>query len=174
MDPTLFNQGFAARAFGIGIVAGLRSQVPFAVLANVRGECGTTLSGPSARIGMPWVRTAFIVSAVGELIGDKLPVVPSRLAPLPLAGRIVFGAAAGAVMARSADQAIVPSGVFGGIGAIVGAYTGYTSRATLTRATRIPDVVWALAEDVTAVALATAIVRIVAPNGAARCGPIRP
>lgn len=63
---------------------------------------------PDRTLLAPWARGLLGVLAVGELVGDKLPVSPSRLEAPGLSGRLVFGALCGVVIARrdSADVAV--------------------------------------------------------------------
>jgi len=72
---------------------------------------GRSLAGPAAVAlsGKPAVRTLALAAAAGELVADKLPNVPSRLAPLPLAGRLALaGVAAGVLARRERRAAVVP------------------------------------------------------------------
>src|ERR1700675_3914211 len=84
-------------AFGIGVVAGLRSMTAPAVTAWA-GHLGwlrfygTTL----AFMGSPGGVGVLAVGALGELVADKLPMTPSRTKPGPLAARIVMGGLSGA------------------------------------------------------------------------------
>ena len=86
------------RAGLLGVVAGLRSQLPTAALA-ARGL--EPSSGPLAVLGSGGGRRASYLAAVGEIVADKLPVTPSRMDRGPLIGRVVSGAIAGAVLASA-------------------------------------------------------------------------
>ena len=139
----------------LGIVAGMRSQLPLAMLAVAAGR------GDFAKTtGRPWnllrTRPALLGlggSAIGEIVVDKLPVVPSRLAPAPLAGRTVFGGAAGAVVAKKAGGSVPFGAGIGALGALAGSYAGYHARTYLARTTGRPDAFWAGLEDALAIAL---------------------
>ena len=75
----------------LGGVTGLRSMTPMAVLCwfayrghlSVGGTWGQWTTKPVTVI-------VFVVLAVGELIGDKLPKTPNRTAPLPLFARVLL------------------------------------------------------------------------------------
>ncbi len=147
------------RAGLLGVVAGLRSQLPTAALA-ARGL--EPASGPLRLLGSGGGRRAAYLAAAGELVADKLPVTPSRMDRGPLIGRVVSGALAGAVLAsavgvRGARLALPVA--TGAAGAYLGSWGGYTARKAVGAATGLPDPVVAVGEDLVAVALAAVAVR---------------
>jgi uncharacterized membrane protein len=144
------------RAALLGAVAGLRTQLPFALLARAagRGELPGLVRGPFGFLRTRAARLGFGAAAIGEVIADKTPYVPNRIAPGPLAGRLVCGGLAGAVLARGRDRPISLGFALGAAGAVGGSFAGFYARRTLDRATGLPDAVWAVAEDLTALALA--------------------
>src|SRR5688572_20451823 len=78
------------------------------------------------RLASPWGRRLIPAAALGELVADKLPGVPSRLSPPGLAARVVAGAVAGAALAWRAERsplapAIVAAG-FAVVGSVAGAF----------------------------------------------------
>jgi uncharacterized membrane protein len=138
----------------LGFVAGLRSQLPNAVLA-ARGLEPT--SGPLALLGSPAGRRAAYLAAVGEIVADKLPATPSRVSPGPLIGRLVSGALAGATLASARGargRALVLPTLVGGAGAYAGSWAGYAARRQAVRDGGLPDIVVAVVEDAAAVGLA--------------------
>ena len=152
----------------LGIVAGLRSQVPLALLAVAanRGDF-------AQHTGRPWslLRTRLALlglggNAVGEIAVDKLPVLPSRLAPAPLAGRTFFGSAAGAAVAANAGRSVALGAGIGALGALAGSYAGYHARTYLARTTGRPDALWAVVEDAAAIALGGYATRKIDPGDA--------
>ena len=151
----------AARAAGLGVVAGMRSQLPFAALAvaATRGRFAVGAGRPLDLLRSRRALVGFGLSAAGELVGDKLPMTPSRLAPGPLAGRLALGAVAGAALAREAKRAVGLGAALGAGGAALGSFGGYHLRAAAGRATGLPDPVWAVVEDALAIGLAAASVR---------------
>jgi uncharacterized membrane protein len=117
----------------LGGVSGLRTFTAPAALA---------LRGRLAAGSRP--RTALLVIAGGELVADKLPIVPSRTAPGPLFGRAVAGAVVG-----SAAAGPVGAGV-GAAAAVSASYAGTAARAR----TSLPNVVAGLVEDAVAIGAA--------------------
>ncbi|HEX3421239.1 MAG TPA: DUF4126 family protein [Candidatus Udaeobacter sp.] len=144
-------------ALGIGIVAGLRSLTAPAVVAwgahlNWLNLHDSTL----AFMGSTTAVAVFSVLAIGELIADKLPTAPKRIAPAPLTARIITGGLCGACLCVAARQSLLAGTLFGAIGGVIGAFLGYRIRRRLDL--QIKDFVVAVCEDVVAVGLALFLV----------------
>jgi uncharacterized membrane protein len=140
----------------LGVVAGLRSQLPNAVLA-ARGL--EPAGGPLTLLGSGPGRRASYLAAAGEIIADKLPMTPSRVDRGPLIGRIASGALAGTAFASATGvrgARLIPPAVAGAAGAFAGSWGGYTARKAAVEATGLPDPVVAVVEDLAAVGLALA------------------
>jgi uncharacterized membrane protein len=146
-------------AFGIGIVAGLRSlTAPAAVSwAACLGWLDLQAS-PLAFIGSKVAVVIFSLLAIAEYVGDLLPSTPSRTAPGPLIARIVMGGLCGACLCLSAGRSAGPGALLGGLGGLMGAFGGYQVRSRLVRALKVKDRVVAIAEDIVAIVLAWVII----------------
>jgi uncharacterized membrane protein len=139
-------------AFLIGVIAGLRSLTAPAVVAWAAHRDWIHLRDtPLSFMGSTAAVVVFIVLAVGELIADKLPSAPSRLAPPGLIARIVLGGLSGAALATAGGQGSLPGAVLGVIGGVSGAFGGYQVRTGLVKALKLPDLVIALLEDAVAI-----------------------
>jgi len=135
LSPSL---GAIAAAAGLGAAAGLRTATPLAVL-QLRGRL------------LPWPWGWFIVAgAASELIVDKLPMAGNRTAPVGLLARTASAAWAGATVAGPIGAGVA------GVAALAAAFIGMHTRGFLVRRTGLPDGVFATAEDLVTVALATA------------------
>ncbi len=88
--------------------------------------------------------------AAGEIVGDKLPFTPSRIAPGPLFGRIASGGLSGAALCVADGKRTSLGAALGVAGAVAGAYGFYHLRRTLGRKLSVPDPVLGAAEDVLA------------------------
>jgi uncharacterized membrane protein len=130
---------FALRTFGMGFVAGLRSMSAPAVSL--------------AATGSPLALPAGILAA-GELLADKLPIMPSRLEPPGLGARMLSGAYCAFVLADAFDGDIGCGLSNGILGALTGAWAGYHLRRKLDESTPVPDIILGLAEDVVALSAA--------------------
>jgi uncharacterized membrane protein len=137
-------------ALAIGIVAGLRAATPLAALSWAArlgwiSVAGTPLEFLAAPV-TSYITTAF---ALLELIGDKLPMTPSRKELGGFASRVVVGGFSGAAIGASLGSLWM--GVLPGIiGAVAGTLGGYSCRAKLAVACR-KDLPAALIEDAIAI-----------------------
>jgi uncharacterized membrane protein len=140
------------RAFGIGLVTGLRSMAGVALVCWAAHLDWLDLEGSRLEFMESTLATyGFSALALGELIADKLPFIPDRISPGPLFGRIVLGALSGAAIFVATGYSSVPGAILGGLGGVAGAFAGYRARAALAKASRLPDWVIALLEDLVAV-----------------------
>ena len=98
--------GSFGRALGLGVVAGLRTATAPASLSRAyrRGilplQEGGLLGLPTKR-GMARFLT---VNALGEMVVDKMPWVPSRVQPVALVPRLASGASVGTAIYRGAGR----------------------------------------------------------------------
>ncbi|WP_206517989.1 hypothetical protein [Rhodococcus sp. X156] len=138
--PTRASAGLLTRSALLGVAAGGRSSL---------GLAGPALS--SRRTG-GLARGGAVLGVAGEMVMDKLPTTPSRLAPPALAGRVASGGAGAVALSRREHaQPLVPATV-GALGAFAGSHAGAAWRSWA--AGRMPDWQAALVEDVASVALA--------------------
>jgi uncharacterized membrane protein len=139
-------------AFGIGLVTGLRSMTGPALVCWAARLNWLNLDGSRlAFMESTFATYAFSALALGELVADKLPFIPNRTSPGPLFGRFVLGALSGAALCVAGGYSSAVGAILGGVGGVIGAFAGYRARASLVKASRLPDWVIALAEDLVAV-----------------------
>jgi uncharacterized membrane protein len=141
----------------IGVVAGLRAMTAPAAVAwgahlGLIPLAGTPLAWLGGSIAT-WVFTAL---AVLELVGDQLPMTPSRKVPAQFGTRIVSGAFCGAAVGMPMN-AWIGGAVAGAIGAVIGTLGGAEVRGRLAKAFG-KDLPAGLLEDVVAVGGAALIV----------------
>ena len=132
----------------LGVATGARSMTPIAVICwfawlkllpvehTWAFWCGSLISV-----------VLFTIFALGEYIGDKLPRTPSRIAPGPLAARVVFGGLVGAIVATSLHGSIAEGIILGVIGAVIGSFGGYHVRHFLVFHNKCRDWPVAILED---------------------------
>ena len=146
-------------AFGIGIVAGLRSLTAPAVVAWGAHLGWLNLhDSPLAFMGSKPAVAILSLLAIGELIADKLPMTSKRTAPAPLIARIVTGGLCGASLLAGVGKSLLAGALLGGIGGVVGAFLGYSVRRRLVNNFHIKDLVVAVSEDAIAIGLALFLV----------------
>jgi len=107
---------------------------------------------PLAWLGTGQAYIALRLAAAGELIADKLPGIPARIEPLPLLGRAMSGAVAGAALSDADGEDWVVGAALGTAAAVISAFGLYHLRRALTYGLGLPDPVVALAEDGVALA----------------------
>ena len=153
---SIYTLGLAA---AIGIVAGLRSMTAPAAVSWA--ACLGWLNLDGSRVSFMESTAAvvlFTLFAVAEYVADKLPRTPSRTRAGSLVGRILMGGLAGACLTVSSGDSLLAGAGLGGIGAVVGAFTGYEVRRKLVRDLETKDLHVALVEDVVAIGLAITVV----------------
>jgi uncharacterized membrane protein len=111
---------------------------------------------PLSLIGSKLISRSLLPLAAAELVGDKLPVTPSRTEPAGLSARIFSGVCIGACVAPRDSE--VGGALVGGIGAVIGTFAFHALRVMLPRALDKPDLVVALLEDAIAVGGSVALV----------------
>jgi uncharacterized membrane protein len=131
---------FPARAAMLGWATGGR---------NATGPAALALTSSGARTA---VRAASAAAAAGELVVDKLPATPSRVAPAPLAARVLTGAVVAAVLARREGRPYASAAALGGVAAAAGSVAGWAWRTWTAKA--VPPWSGAVAEDALVLTLA--------------------
>ncbi|MBN1963223.1 MAG: hypothetical protein JW910_01165 [Anaerolineae bacterium] len=97
-----------------------------------------------------WSVALLRLGALGELVGDKLPMTPSRLEPEGLAGRLSSGALVGLMLAGARGKSRLLGMALGMAGAGLGAVGGYQTRHDIVEDSGLPDSLIALVEDAVA------------------------
>lgn len=143
------------RALLLGVVAGMRSQLPIALLGfeSHRGRFDPGRGWLARRLATTGGVTATVLASAAEIVGDKLPVVPSRTRPGPFAGRVAIGTLAGAAIYRDAHRPVATGALVGAVAAGASTLAFARARAALGRRTPLPDPAWGAGEDAVAVTL---------------------
>jgi len=137
----------------IGLVSGLRSMMPLAIVSWCANYGVLDLSGkPLAFMSSKYSVLIFTVLAIGELIADKLPKTPSRRTPSAFLTRVASGCLVGATVGSS-NHMLLLGYLCGAVGAEVGTLGGAAMRAKLAAAFG-RDLSAALLEDAIGIAIA--------------------
>jgi len=140
-------------AFGIGVIAGLRSLTAPAVAAWAAQRGWLNLHSTALSfMGSTAAVAIFTILAAIELVTDQLPSTPPRTKAPGLIARILLGGLSGAAIALAGGQSAAIGACLGAAGGVAGAFAGYQIRTGLVRALNVPDFVIAVLEDVAAVA----------------------
>lgn len=152
-----FTRSNLFRALALGIVAGMRSQMPGAALAFRQPDAPLSAGWRSWPIlRNTWGRRGLMLAGAGEMIGDKLPATPNRTDANALAGRLLFGAVAGLAIGSEGrgKGTLVRGAIAGTLGSAIGTFGGYRTRKALVNMTGLPDPAVAVVEDLAAISLA--------------------
>ena len=137
----------------LGSVAGIRSMATPAIVSHLAHEGSLPAdSEPMVWLSHSGVAKATAVLAVGELIADKLPVVPSRTDMGPLVSRGISGALGGAAVASARKRPAVVGALIGASTAVLATFAVTNFRRAAKERTGVPDFVWALLEDAVVIA----------------------
>jgi uncharacterized membrane protein len=140
-------------AFLVGITSGLRALTGLAAVSWAAHFGILPLDHTwLAFLGYAFTPYILTLMAIGELVNDKLPKTPSRLAPPGFISRIVTSALCGLAIGLSGNGMIVGL-VAGIIGAVAGTFGGAKARSLLA-ATFGRDLPAALLEDAIALGIA--------------------
>lgn len=137
--PTL---GFAA-------LAGMRSMSAPALLSHYlsRNPSWLLLNSPLRLLQKPLVASGFRLAAAGELVMDKLPSTPNRIAPPALVGRLLSGALVGAALYKSREGNTATGAIVGGLGAVVATFVSYALRMGISKQANWPVAAVGVGED---------------------------
>jgi uncharacterized membrane protein len=145
------------RTLGLATTAGLRSMAAPALLARAvrRGD----LRAPDLpALGYPKVSALLALLAVGEMIADKTPLVPSRTSAPALLGRLLSGALAGATLFAAEGRQRNSGAILGALSAFAAAHAGERLRAAGVQK-GIPDPILGTLEDKIVLALGRRVLR---------------
>jgi uncharacterized membrane protein len=149
-------------AFLIGLLAGLRSLTPPAVVSWAAHLGLLKLQGFLALLATTAAVVILTVAALAELAADKSSRIPDRTSAPGLIARILTGGGMGVCIAAAGGEGLFIGMALGAAGAIAGAFAGYHARKRLVRGLKIPDYFIALLEDLVAIAGALCIVAAIA------------
>lgn len=137
------------KAICMGVVAGMRSMAAPAFTSHylARKESKELADSPFGLMGSPRVAQALKIAAVGEMVADKLPVIPDRIAPGPLVARILSGALCGASLCTAEGKRASVGAICGGLSAVASAYAFYHLRREIGESVALPDTALGLSED---------------------------
>jgi uncharacterized membrane protein len=125
---------------GLGTVAGFRSMTAPALLsANLVKFHPQGLTGSPLRyLQKPLVANGLKLLAGSEMVGDKLPQTPDRIAPPVLLGRLLSGALVGAALYRANHANTRNGALLGGLVAGVATFGSFWLRKKATRESGLP------------------------------------
>lgn len=151
-----------AAAAVLGTLTGMRSMSGPTLLA---ARAVVTGAQPGAGRAERWLArpgTALALGALGvaELVADKTPWIPPRVAPASLAGRIASGALCGGLLARRWRQRELAAAVVGGLAALGSTFVAYRVRKRASERSGIATALLGVVEDALVITAASALFRV--------------
>lgn len=155
-------RGLTLRAAALGLAGGMRSMAPGAMLALSHDDAPDTAPWtrwPLLRSG--WGRRVLVLLGAGELVGDKVPGIPSRLEMPALIGRVAIVTVSAAALGTEygGKGRVVWAVVVGAGAALVGNVLFAGARTEAVVRTKLPDPVVAAVEDAACIGLLCAVAR---------------
>jgi uncharacterized membrane protein len=134
---------------GFATLAGMRSVSAPAFLSHYLAR------RPVAGLAGSWLRflqkpaaaTVLKVLAAGEIVADKLPNAPDRIAPPVLLGRLLSGTLVGAAWYKSRHGSALSGGLLGGLVAGGATFISYALRTGISKQTGVPVALVGVGED---------------------------
>ncbi|SFQ66727.1 DUF4126 family protein [Hymenobacter arizonensis] len=144
---------------GFGTLAGMRSMSAPAFLSHyLSRQPHAGLDGSPLRfLQKPATATALKAIAAGEIVADKLPMMPNRIAPEVLLGRLLSGALVGATWYKSRQGSAVGGGLLGGAVAVAATFVSYALRTGISEKSGVPVALVGVGEDALVLAGGTAL-----------------
>ena len=120
---------------GFATLAGMRSMSAPAFLSHYLTQHPTRnlRFSPLRVLQKPLVATGFRLAAAGEMVADKLPSTPDRIAPPVLLGRLLSGALVGAAWYKSRRGSSATGALVGGLGAVAATFVSYALRMGISK-----------------------------------------
>ena len=136
-------------AVGFATLAGMRSMSAPALLSHyLSRQPHAGLAGSSLRVlQKPFAARLLKLAAVGEVVADKLPNTPARIALPVLAGRLVSGGLVGAAWYRSRHGSALAGGLLGGVVAFAATIVSYALRTGISEKSGVPIALVGVGED---------------------------
>ena len=146
---------------GFATLAGMRSMSGPAFLSHYlsRNPSWFLLSSPLRMLQMPVVARGLQLAAAGEMLADKLPGTPDRIAPPVLLGRLLSGALVGAAVYKSREGSSATGAVVGGLSAVVATFISYALRVGISKQANWPVATVGVGEDALVLGSGAALLR---------------
>jgi uncharacterized membrane protein len=159
--PSLLPLPPPARAALLGFAAGLRSQVPVALLAIAtrQGDFDPGTGRLARRFGSDAGVLGAVVAFAGEVVADKLPVTPARTTIGPFLQRLATGGTVGAAVYYDAGRPRALGALLGAAGGGAGAWAGSRARLLAAERTSLPGPLLGAIEDLVTIGLAVAVLQ---------------
>jgi len=129
------------QAIGLGVLTGMRTTAAPAIVSPILAHQGEAQikTGPLKFMGSGITAIVMKILMAGELVGDKLPNTPNRIAAGGVTGRCLAGALAGASIFKATGHNAVTGAVIGSLTAAGSTFGSYYLRRFAGKQIQIPD-----------------------------------
>jgi uncharacterized membrane protein len=150
-------------ALGFATLAGMRSMSAPALLSHhlTNRPSWFLLSSPLRLLQKPLVASGMKVVAAAEMVADKMPFMPDRIAPSILLGRLLSGVLVGATWYKSREGSLVAGGLVGGLGAVAATFISYALRKGISAQSGTNIAAVGVGEDAVVLGSGAALLRAV-------------
>lgn len=133
----------------LGAISGMRSMSGLALTSRYLSNSPDHQAGNRFLDLLNEKRTANVLTflAIGEMIGDKLPNIPNRVAKGPLLGRGLLGGIAGAALYDHAGKSALLGGFVARTAAVISTFISYKLRQKVAEESHFPDPMIGVVED---------------------------
>lgn len=144
----------------LGAISGMRSMAAPAIVSRF-AHAGLLPLGESQIKFLTHKNSAktMAVMAIGEMVADKLPFIPSRTSVFPLMTRAVSGALSATAFTKGKKRSVAVGALIGSLAAVGASYGAYKLRKAVGKKLHVPDAIVAVAEDALVAACGFALLR---------------
>lgn len=134
---------------GFATLAGMRSMSAPAFLSHyLSRQPSSGLAGSPLRlVQKPFTAGLLKLAAAGEIVADKLPNTPDRIALPVLTGRLLSGALVGAAWYKSRHGSALGGGLLGAAVAFAATIVSYALRTGISEKSGVPIALVGVGED---------------------------
>ncbi|ASU34516.1 DUF4126 family protein [Mucilaginibacter xinganensis] len=138
------------QVLGLGILAGMRTTSAPAIASHILShhQSKTLKKSPLDFMQSGNVALGMKILAMGELVGDKLPQAPNRIAAGGVIGRCLAGSLAGASIYKAAGSNALTGALLGSVVALGSTFGSYYLRKYTVQKTHAFDPYVGAIEDV--------------------------
>jgi len=150
-------------ALGFATLAGMRSMSAPALLTHHLSNKPSwfLLNSPLQMLQKPWVARTMKLAAASEMVADKMPGMPDRIAPPVLLGRLLSGALVGAAWYKSREGSALAGGLVGGLGAVAATFLSFALRKGISAQSGTDIAAVGLGEDAVVLGSGAALLKAV-------------
>lgn len=137
------------QVLGLGIIAGMRSMSAPAIASHylAKDPSAALEKAHVAFLQSPQVADVLKWLAAGEMVGDKIPGAPDRIATASLFARGLSGALVGAALFKANQGNMGAGALLGSAAAVAGTYGSFYLRKELKHLSGIADPILGVLED---------------------------